>query len=69
MLFRREGTEKLQGLRVHPVGVPEEKEKRRVIHDLTIQVGGGTGEEGRPVNATTFYDEIPECEMATEMRC
>ena len=45
----------VRGLRVNPVGVVEEKVKRRIIHDSTFS-GGPEGEEGggRPVNETTY---------------
>ena len=68
VLFKRKVAEKIPGLRVSPVGVVEEKEKLRVIHDLTIPVAEATGGEGRPVNATTFFEEIPACGMATVMK-
>ena len=36
----------MRGLRVNPVGVMEEKGKRRIIHDSTFS-GNPEGEEGR----------------------
>ena len=35
------------GLRILPVGVVEETEKLRVIHDLTFRAGRLSGREGR----------------------
>ena len=49
------------------MGVVEEKEKLRMIHDLSFVVD--TEEAGgSPVNPSTYFEEIPECEMAIVMK-
>ena len=58
----------VRGLRINPVGVVEEKGKKRIVHDSTFssepeQPGG----RGRPVNETTDWDQIPECHLAGVM--
>ena len=51
----------VRGLRINPVGVVEEKGKRRVVHDSTYSAepearGGGGGSE----NETPYWNQIPE---------
>ena len=58
----------VRGLRINPVGVVEEKGKRRILHDSTFsskpeQPGGG----GRPVNETTYWDQITYGHLAGVM--
>ena len=66
IVFKTTQEHEVEGLRISPVGVIEEKEKLRMIHDLTIggqanaREGGGGGRqgsvpvpEGRSVNADT----------------
>jgi len=50
----------IPGLRVSPVGgVTENRDKKkRQILDLTVEVG-------KAVKATTAFEEVPECKMAT----
>lgn len=67
LVFRKEDADKIPGLRVSPLGVVEERKKQRVIHDLSFQVDSkAVGEE--PVNRSTYFSEVPECEMASVMR-
>ena len=61
LVLPRSSARSIPGLRVSPVGVVTEKgDKKRQIHDLTIEVG-----DGKAVNATTAFEEVPECTMAT----
>lgn len=48
----------IRGLRVNPVGVVEEKGKRRIIHDATFSnEPEGRGQGVRPVNETTYWEQ------------
>ena len=64
--FPKEQTGQVPGLRVLPVGVVEEREKIRIIHDMTFEHGDEQG--GGSVSATTDWEEIPECALAGMMR-
>ena len=67
LVFREEDAGKIPGLRVSPVGVVEGEEKLRMIHDSSFVVD--TEEAGGPpVNPSTYFEENPECEMATVMK-
>eukprot|EP00752_Nemacystus_decipiens_P007888 g7048.t1 len=64
LVFPKRMAGQIPGLRVSPMGVVKEKEgKIREIHDLTVEVG-----EGRSVNASTEFSEIPECTMASALK-
>ena len=45
------------------MGVLEEKAKRGIVHDMTFGGNREKGERG-PVNGTTGWIKIPECELA-----
>ena len=47
------------GLRISPVGVVEEKEKLRVIHDLTF-CGNGADERGKKASGEMESTATPE---------
>ena len=64
--FPKEQTGQVPGLRVLPVGVVEEREKIRIIHDMTFEHRDGRGRGS--VNATKDWEEIPECAHAGVMR-
>lgn len=51
------------GLRVSPLGMVQERDKRCLNHDLTFETKPeAPGELGStPVNAMTDWDKIPEC--------
>ena len=66
IVFPKEQADQVPGLRVSPVGVVEEREKIRIIHDMTFEHRDGHG--GGSVNATTDWDEIPACALAGVMR-
>ena len=55
----------VEGLRVSPVGIVEEREKLRIIHYMTFEDRDGSG--GGSVNSTTDWDEIPTCALAGVM--
>ena len=70
-MFTVTQAQEVKGLRISPVGMVEEKEKMRVIHDLTFggqanfregrrRRGRGalTGPEGRSVNADTDWASV-----------
>ena len=72
--------QEVEGLRISPVGVVEEREKLQVIDDLTFggqanvreKRGGGrrgpvTLPESRLVNADTDWQKVPECQLAGVM--
>ena len=65
IVFPKEQAGQVPGLRVSPIGVVEEREKIRIIHDMTFE--HRDGEEGGSVNATTDWDEIPACALAGVM--
>lgn len=48
MVLKVEDAERVQGLRLPPVGIVEEKETNRVIHDLTFE-GPRSGADGEPI--------------------
>ena len=59
----------VRGLRINPVGVVDEKGKRRIAHDSAYSgEPEGEGRRGRPVNETMYWDQIPECHLADVMR-
>ena len=65
MVFKVEEAGCIDGIRISPVGVVEEKEKIRVIHDLTFE-GPSKGCGGKPmrsVNADTDWGQVPGCEL------
>ena len=65
IVFPNEQAGQVPGLRVSPVGVVDEREKMRVIHDMTFDHMDGQGE--RSVNATTYWEEILTCALAGVM--
>ena len=80
IVFPATQAHEVEGLRISPVGVVEEKEKLRVVHDLTFggqanaREGGGEGRqgsvlvpEGRSVNADTDWQKVPGCQLAGVM--
>lgn len=63
LVFPKRMARDIPGLRVSPMGVVKEKgDKIRQIHDLTVELGGGGS-----VNATTKFDEVPECLLGQVM--
>ena len=48
----------MRGFRINPVGAVEERGKRRTVHDSTNSYDW---RRGRPVNETTYWDQIREC--------
>ena len=57
----------VRGLRINPVGVVEEKGKRRIVHDSTFSSEPELPGGGGAVNETTYWDQIPECHLAGVM--
>ena len=55
IVFPKKQAGQVPGLRVSPVGVVEEREKIRIIHDMTFEHGN----VGGSVTSTTDWDEIP----------
>ena len=45
IVFPKEQAEQVEGLRVSPVGVAEERETIKIIHDMTFEHIDGSGEE------------------------
>lgn len=66
LVFPKGLARSIPGLWVSPVGVVKRKEgKVREIQGLTIEREVG---EGKSVNATTAFDEIPECTLAAVIK-
>ena len=61
IVFPKEQAGQVQMLQVSSVAVVEEREKMRIIHDMTFEQSGG--DEGGSGNSTTDWDEIPACEL------
>ena len=66
VVFPKTYTGQVPGLRVSPVGAIKEREDIRVVHDMTFENRDEQGECS--VNATTDWQEIPECAFAGVMR-
>ena len=66
LVFPLEQAEAIRGLMISPVGVVEEKAKRRIVHDMTLGGNRKRGERGS-VNETTDWSKIPECALAEVM--
>lgn len=60
-MFKVKDAERIEGLRISPEGVVEEKEKIRVVHDLTFDGprSGAGGEPRRSVNEATAWEQVP----------
>ena len=65
IVFPKEQAGKVEGWRVSPVRVVEEREKLRIIYDMTFEHRDGSG--GGSVNSTTDWDVISKCALAGEM--
>ena len=65
IVLPKEQVGQVKGMRVSPVGVVEERENIRIIHDMTFEHRDGRG--GGSVNSTTDWDEIPTCALAGVM--